>query len=230
MPFKALAVDRKSSRGWGGNFGPWVTDEWYEVEGPISFDVNFAKPVRGFFCSPDILSCMSSVRTEYICEVETGGVSIIHGTTQCWQRMRVTKIKAWPPAKGTLVADWAETRTHDYWAGYFPTEADSYENKRYQGQWAAMLSIIEPLYKSLFTDGAPGTRFYNRNLHHLKPGYHPNLESVLRLAYIVALARTNEITIYGGSGLVSLAEGVAPGSWAQVRQFAEDHWASLPEV
>ncbi len=227
MLYKALAADLKSSNG----FGPWVKDEWNEVQLPLSFNVDGTTPgaVNGFFCSDDILWCQYPVFVEYIAQVETGGESIIHGKDQCWQRMRVVSVKAWPPAKSALVLDWAEGRAHDAWASWFPTEATLYDTKHYQGQYAAMLTAIAPVYQSLFVSPPATGQFYNRNLHKFISDYAQVQHPVVLLAYALALALTETISFHGAAGWVKIAEDIRPGSWEIVRGFAEDYWASLEE-
>lgn len=220
--YKALSANMKSSASWGGGFGPWVKNEWYEITGPLTFE-------NSFHCSDDVLWAMFPIKTEYIAQVEVDGASIIQGYTQCWQKMKVTSIKAWPASKGALVLDWAENRAHDYWAGIFPTEAGQYDTKHYQGQFAQMLSIIQPVYKSLFVNGDTIQTFAT-HAHKRKPEYIWQLESVIYLAYVLSLALTNNLTIYGGGPFVRIAEHVRPGSWATVRGFVEGELATLEEV
>lgn len=226
MLYKSLTGDMKS----GNGFGPWAKNEWCEVEGPLSFDLDQAIPHNGFFCSPDLIQTTFSVKTEYICEVEVDGDSIIHGNIQCWQKMRIVSVKAWPPSKAALILDWAEGRAHDSWAGRFPTEAALYAMKQYQGQWAAMLQVIQPLYKSLYAN----SDFYYfpkwQQFNTLKPEYTRQFERLVRLAYIYALVKTGDLTAYGGGPFVSVTERARPGSWDIVEGFARDHWAGLPEV
>ena len=226
MLYKALTGDMKS----GNGFGPWVKNEWKEVEGPLSFDLDQAIPHNGFFCSPDLIQATFSVKTEYIAQVETDGVSIIHGNLQCWQKMRIVSVKAWPPSKAALILDWAENRAHDSWAGRFPTEAALYAAKQYQGQWASMLQVIQPLYKSLYANSDfylfPKQQQYNT----LKPDYTRQFEKLVRLAYIYALVKNGYLTAYGGGPFVSVTERARPGSWDIVEGFARDHWNGLEEA
>ena len=184
---------------------------------------------NGFHCSDDILWCMDPVKVEYIAQVEVDGESIIRDGQQAWQKMRVVSIKAWPPSKANLVVSWAEGRAHDYWASTFPTEAGLYDTANYQSQFADMLQIIQPLYKSLFMDGDSIVRFRTIN-HKRKVGYSVALERTIYLAYLLALALTDNVTIYGGGGLVRIAEDIRPGSWETVKGFTEDQWAGLEEV
>ncbi|MCG7853400.1 MAG: hypothetical protein MIO92_12840, partial [Methanosarcinaceae archaeon] len=116
--WKALAAEMKSSQGDGGGFGPWVKNEWYEVQEPVCFDPSgFTGTVHnGFHCSDDVIHCQYSVPVEYIAQVEVDGDSIIHGKTQVWQKMRVVSVKAWPASKSILTVDWAEGQCHDRWA------------------------------------------------------------------------------------------------------------------
>ncbi len=222
--WKALAADMKSSHGWGGDFGPWVKNEWYEVEGPLNADGN------GFHCSDDVCLCMEPVLVQYLCQVETAGDSIIREWDQCWQKMRVTSIKAWPPSKGALVLDWAENRAHDYWAGIFPTEAALYETRHYQGNFAQMLAIIQPVYKSLFINGET-IQLFPTHAYKRKPEYLWQLEQAVYLAYLLALVKTETVgPVYGGGTFARWAEHARPRSLATIRGFVEDHWTTLPEV
>lgn len=120
--------------------------QWYEVEGPIHWDVHGNQPPHripnGFHCSDDIIYCQDPVLTQYIAQVEVDGNSIIYDKIQCWQRMRVVSVKAWPVSKSILTIDWAEGQCHERWAAIFPGEAAVYEMKNYQGQWADMLAVI----------------------------------------------------------------------------------------
>ena len=224
--YKALASGMKGSLAWEASFGPWEKGVWYEQITPL---VGGGLP--GFFCSSDIMDCTRPVWTEYIAQVETDGQSITFRNSpyQYWTKMRVTSIKAWPPSKANLVVSWAEGRAHDYWASTFPTEAGLYDIANYQSQFADMLQIIQPLYKSLFMDGDSIVRFRTIN-HKRKVGYSVALERTIYLAYLLALALTDNVTIYGGGGLVRIAEDIRPGSWELVKGFTEDHWAGLEEV
>lgn len=227
--YKALAADLKSSNG----FGPWVKDAWNEVQLPLLFDVDGTGPSgvpNGFHCSDDILWCQYPVLTEYIAAVEVDGESIIHDKTQCWQKMRVVSVKAWPPSKSALVLDWAEGRAHDAWASWFPTEAQLFDNRHYQGNYAAMLTIIAPVYQSLFFVAPSEGQFYNAHLHNLVSDYAQVQEPIIRLAYALALALTENISFRGAAGWVKIAEDIRPGSWELVRGFTEDYWASLEEL
>ncbi len=226
MLYKALATDLKSSHGWGGDFA-WVKNEWNEVEGPLVLGRN------GFHCSDDILWGMYPIQVEYIAAVEVDGASIIQGKTQCWQKMRVISIKAWPPSKSNLVLDWAEGQCHASWESWFPTEAATYDMKHYQGQYADMLEVIEPVWRGMFTnnESIPAHSLHRtKDVHKLLPGYTQVQEPVVRLAYALALALTGNLTLTSAAAYVQMAEDIHPGSWATVRGFAEDHWVSLPEV
>jgi hypothetical protein len=232
MLYKALTSDMKSPEGYGVPFGPWVKDQWYEIEGPVHFDPSgVTGPVpNGFFCSPDLIQTTFSVTTEFICEVETDGASVVYENNQWWQKMRVVSIKAWPPSKAALILDWAEGRAHDVWAGRFVSEAEIYAMKQYQGQWADMLEVIQPVYKSLYADNDfylfPKIHQFNT----LKPEYTRQFERLVRLAYIFALVKTGNLTAYGGGPFVSVTERARPGSWDIIEGFARDHWAGLAEV
>lgn len=224
--YKALAADLKSSHGWGGDFA-WVKDEWNEVEGPLVFGRN------GFHCSDDILWCQYPVLVEYIAQVETDGQSVVQGKTQCWQKMRVVSVKAWPPAKSALVLDWAEGQCHASWASWFPTEAGLYDTRHYQGNYAAMLTIIEPVWRGMFTnsESIPAHSMHRtQGVHELLPGYTTIQEPIVRLAYALALALTSTISLRGAADWVQLAEGLHPGTWEIVRGFTEDYWSSLEEL
>ena len=227
--YKALAADLKS----GNGFGPWVKDEWNEVEADLWWDARGIHPLKmtnGFFCSDDIIRCQYPIFVEYIAQVEVDGESVVYEHDQCWARMRVVSVKAWPPAKSALVLDWAEGRAHDAWASWFPTEAGLYDTKHYQGQYAQMLTIIEPVYQSLFVVPPSAGQFYNKHLHRFVTPYAQVQEPIVRLAYALALALTNAISFRGAAGWVKLAEDLRPGSWEIIRGFAEDEWASLEEL
>lgn len=235
MPlYKALAADIKSSPGWGEGFGPWVKDQWYEVEGPVvgpRADGISVLPHNGFHCSDDIIHCQYSIPTEYIAQVEVDGNSVIQGNDQVWQRMRVVSVKAWPSSKSILTLDWAEGQCHYRWAAAFPSEADGYEMKNYQGQWAQMLTIISPVWKGMFTHGEEiygMRRSFSRNL--LKPEYPESLERAVRLAYVLALARTGNIAPKGAAPWARIAAHNRPDIWEIVRSNVENHWSTLPEL
>ena len=237
MLYKALAADLRSSHGWGNDFGPWVVDQWEEIEGDLWWDVHGNhppnRPVNGFFCSDDILWIQYPVLTEFIAAVEVDGASIIHGKTQCWQKMRVVSIKAWPPSKSALVLDWAEGRAHDSWASWFPTEAVLYDADHYGGQFSHMLDIIEPVWRGMFTnnESIPAHSLHRtKDVHKLKPDYSQIQEPIVRLAYALALVLTGTLTFRGAAGWVQLAEDIRPGSWEIVQGFTEDHWNSLEEL
>jgi hypothetical protein len=227
MLYKSLASGMKSSHSWGNDYGPWVVDEWNEVEGSLVFGRN------GFHCSDDILWIQYPVLTEYIAAVEVDGASIVQGKTQVWQKMRVVSVKAWPPSKSALVLDWAEGRAHDSWASWFPTEAELYDAAQYTGQFAEMLSIIEPVWKGMFTNNEtiPAHSLHRfKDVHKLKSEYSQVQEPIIRLAYALALALTANLSFRGVAPWVKLAENINPGSWEIVRGFTEDHWAGLEEV
>lgn len=227
--YKALAADMKS----GNGFGPWVKNEWQEVEGPLSFDLDRATPHNGFHCSDDIVHCQYSVPVAYIAEVEVDGDSIIHGKDQVWQKMRVVSVKAWPASKSVLTVDWAEGQCHYRWADRFPSEAAVYEMKNYQGQWADMLEVIEPLWKSLFTHGEEIAGLKpDRNRHMLKPEYPQSLERAVRLAYFLVLCRTGHYYSgpLGAAPWVRVAATGRPDIWEIVRGNVEAHWAGLQEA
>ncbi len=233
--WKALAADMKSGP-WGNYFGPWVKDQWYEVEGPVvGVDKNgiSTRPHNGFHCSDDIIHCQYSVPVEYLAQVEVEGDSVIHdkGKVQTWQRMRVVSVKAWPASKSILTIDWAEGQCHYRWAAAFPSEADLYEAKNYQGQWAQMLAVIEPVWKGMFTNGDKIyglRRKYNYNL--LKPEYPQSLERAVRLAYFLALCRNGYGSPRGAASFVRDAAYKRPDIWEIVRGNVEAHWATLPEA
>jgi hypothetical protein len=227
MLYKALAADLKSSHGWGNDFGPWVVDQWEEVEGPLVLGRN------GFHCSDDILWGMYPVQVEFIAAVEVDGASIIQGKTQCWQKMRVTSIKGWPPAKSALVLDWAEGQCHASWESWFPSEAATYDMKHYQGQSADMLEVIEPVWRGMFQSGEtiPAHSLHRtQGVHKLKPDYSQVQEPIIRLAYALALVLTGTLEFRGAADWVQLAENIHPGTWETVRGFAEDYWNSLEEL
>jgi hypothetical protein len=237
MLYKALAADRKSSHGWGHDFGPWETDTWYEVEGPLWWNprgiLTPNRPVNGFFCSDDILWCQYPYQVAYIAAVEVDGASIIYDKTQCWQKMRVISIKAWPPSKSALVLDWAEGQVHTAWAYDWPSEAGLYDTRHYQGNFAAMLSIIEPLWRSLFTnsESIPAHSLHRfKDVHKLKSEFADWQEQALSMAYLLALALTSTVTLANASRWVQIAEDIHQGSWATIRGFTEDHWNSLEEL
>lgn len=227
--WKALDGNMKSC----DNSGPWVKNEWNEVTGPLWWNPRGGRTpnsrINGLFCSDDVLWCMFPVFTEYIAQVEVDGASDIYGKDQCWQRMRVVKVKAWPSSKANLVLDWAEGQMHYAWAYWFPSEAGLYDTRHYQGNWAAMLSIIQPLYKSLFVNGDTILQFATQS-HKRKPEYAWFQERGIYLAYVLALALHGDLTLYGGGPFVRMAEEVHAGAWATVRYFVEDHWSSLPEL
>lgn len=227
--YKALAADRKSSHGWGNDFGPWVKNTWYEIEGDLIFGRN------GFHCSDDIIYCQYPILVEYIAQVETDGESIIRegGNDQCWERMRVTSIKAWPPSKSALVLDWAEGQCHASWESWFPSEAAIYDMKHYQGQYADMLEVIEPVWRGMFTNNEtiPAHSLHRtKGVHELLPGYTQVQEPVVRLAYVLALVLTGTLTFRGAASWVKYAENIHPGAWDIVKGNAEDYWAGLEEI
>lgn len=231
--YKALTADFMSPEGYGAPFGPWVKNEWQEIEGPVLFDPNGVTGTvpNGFRCSDDIVHCQYPVKVEYIAQVEVDGDSVIYGKDQWWQKMRVVSIKAWPPSKSILTIDWAEGQCHYRWEAVFPGEAAAYEMKNYQGQWAAMLGIISPLWKSLFTHGEEVYGLHrdgNRCL--LKPEYPESLERAVRLAYFLALCHTGTLTPYGAAPLVRDAAHNRPDIWEIVRGNVEDNWATLEEA
>jgi len=184
----------------------------------------------GFFCSDDILWAMSPEFTRYIAEVEVDGTSVVLDKTQYWSKMRVVSIKAWPASNAALVLDWCENRANDYWESHFPSEATLYNARRYQGQHAQMVAIMEPLWHSLFLNGETISGLHRNKYHHpLKEEYSQSLEWTIRLAYITSLALNGDIVPYGGN-LAWMAEFVRPGAWEIVRGFTADHWSTLPEV
>jgi len=234
--YKALAAGLMSGSQNAG-IGPWEVGEWNEITGELWWDVHGKFPLRrgnGFFCSDDILHCQWPVFTEYIAQVQTSGASIIYGKDQCWERMKVVSIKAWPPSKSTLVLDWAEGRAHDAWASWWPSEAAIYDAKHYQGQYAQMLAVIAPVYQSLFFNPPPTGQFYTKRVTRIddafKSPYAAVQEPIIRLAYALALALTGTIAFRGAAGFVQLAENLRPGSWELIRGFTADLWAGLPEL
>ncbi len=230
--YKALTGDMKSPEGYGAPYGPWVKDQWYEVEGPVHFDPSgITNPPNGFRCSLDILQCMcAGVHTQYIAQVEIDGASVVYESNQWWKKMRVVSVKAWTPAKATLVLDWAEGRAHDVWEGRFVSEAALYDAAHYTGQFGTMLGIIEPVYKSLYNDN-DFWRFPKwQQFNSLKPQYTRQFERLVKLAYMLALCLTGNLTPYGGASWVRYAEAARPGSWDIIKGFTEDHWAGLPEA
>ncbi len=245
MLYKALDDQFRSHRDHhcGVPSEPWVVGEWKEADLPIWFDPTGGlsrpegvPPRRGYFCSDDILWCCYGEFTRYIAAVEVDGASIIHGKTQCWQRMRITSLKAWGHNKACLVADWAEGRTHDYWAARWPEEAALYDMKHYQGQWQAMLDVIFPIYQSLFLDGNQITPYHLRTLWQKpKPEFRQeswsrrNMEKVVEHAYLLPKMQLGS-GCHTPPGWVQTAEYANPGSWETIRYFAADHWSTLPEV
>ncbi len=211
--------------------GPWVVDEWREITGSLQWDPDNNVPRNGLVCSDDILHCQVEL-TEYIAAVETDGQSIIHGKSQMWERMRITSLKAWPTAKSALVLDWAEGRSHDAWASWFPTEAVLYAAAQYTGQWADMLAVIEPVWRGMFTNNEtiPAHSLHLTKGAHKLSGYTEVQEPIVRLAYAYALAKNGYFNLLGAAGWVLLAEAIRPGAWETVRGFTEDYWAGLPEV
>jgi len=233
MLYKALTGDMKSPEGYGIPFGPWVKNQWYEIEGPVRFSPSGGSVPNGFRCSDDIIRCQYPVKVERIAQVEVDGDSVTYEKDQWWKKMRVVSVKAWPPSKSILTVDWAEGQCHYRWADRFPSEAAVYEMKNYQGQWADMREVIEPLWKSLFTHGE---EIYglkpDRNRHTLKPEYPHSLERAVRLAYFLALCRTGFYYNgpFGAAPWVRVASYNRPDIWEIVKGNVENYWAGLAEV
>ncbi len=237
--YKALNADRKSiiDDQCGTPSEAWVVGEWHEITGPLRWDINNTSPRNGLFCSDDILQCMYGEFPRFIAAVETDGESIVHGKTQVWEKMRVTSIKAWGHNKACLVLDWAEGRSHDYWAGRWPTEATLYDMKHYQGQYQDMLDIIFPVFQSLYYNGEaiPAYELAGPQ-QRLKPEFTQqvssriNMERIVTMAYLLPQMLLNMKEMYGGGAFAYWAEQVCPGAWEIVRGFTEDHWGGLPEV
>jgi len=235
--YKALAADMKSYvddyRGRASE--PWIKNEWREIEGDLWWDINGNLPKRnpprnGLYCDTDILFAMWPEFTQFLCEVETDGQSITfrNESMQCWQKMRVTKVKAWTAADSALVCDWCEGQTHDLWASDFPTEAGLWDTRHYQNNTAQMVEISRTLYKSLFVGGETISLFAPQGMK-LKPEYEDFLMRAVHLAYLTSLLLNGDMVAHGAPG-TDIARLIRPTTWNTVRGFVEDRWNSKEEL